>query len=121
MSSGYATVFCKALAANHANMGNPTRTCRRAEPFFFAWLGAPLALRLATLWVGSYLYFRARHSVDGEYASSPRVWKQINYDEHFPWGIPLFHLHQPLAWLDGCTTGTEVRLWKNDFHGDRAN
>ena len=76
---------------------------------------------LVTLWIGSYLYFRAQHSLGGVYASAPLAWKQINYDEHYLWGKPLFYLHQPLAWLDQRITGTEVRTWKNDFHGDRDN
>src|SRR2546427_11613051 len=64
---------------------------------------------LVTLWVGTYLYFRARHSLGGVYAAAPLAWKQINYDEHYPWGKPLFYLHQPLAWFDQRITGTEVR------------
>jgi hypothetical protein len=82
---------------------------------------AILALLLVTLWVGSYLYVGAHHSFGGTFASAPIAWKQLNYDGHYPWAAPLFYLHQPLAWLDQRITGTEVRTWRNNFHGDRSN
>ena len=79
------------------------------------------ALLLACLWVGSYLYFRGCNSFGGSNASASINWLQINYDEHYCWSKPLFYLHQPLAWLDRRATGTEVRMWINNFHGDRSN
>jgi hypothetical protein len=82
---------------------------------------AALALLFLTVWIGTYLYFRAWHSLGGVYASAPVAWKQINYDEHYPWAKPLFYLHQPLAWLDQHFTGTEIQMWKIDFHGNRDN
>lgn len=67
------------------------------------------------------IYTGERDTRGGTFASAPMAWIQICYDEHYPGTIGLFHVHRPLAWLDQRVTGTEVRMWSNDFHGNRDN
>ena len=73
----------------------------------------------------TYVDKRINHSFGERYASPPPEldmrWVQINYDTHFIINRPLYYLHIPLKWLDHKITGVDIRIWMNDFEGDKSN
>ena len=84
-----------------------------------------ILLCIDLLWISSYLTKRINHSHGGRYVSPPPEldlrWLQINYDEHYWWNVPLYYSHIPLVWMDRLVTNVDIRLWKNDFKGNKGN
>ncbi len=86
---------------------------------------AGLVLAAILILVGTYIDKRINHSFGESYASPPPElglrWIQINYDTHYTINAPLYYLHKPIGWIDHKITGVDIRLWANDFEGNKDN